>query len=445
METTDLHLINVSLPLMDASGLYEVHVTDGHYTKIARQDGRIDHPGPSFGDLEQMESCRHGRLHQWDVKGKIMLPGLVDCHMHLDKAFSLPKVPNRSGTLGEAVRNYRDVSPSFTYEEVKTRILRAALQALSYGTTAIRTHVDFNVTAGRDPAFRSVRAALEVKECLAHDLTIQVFPMCPYGLTAKEVELLEEAIGMGVDGLGGAPHLSPTPEADIDQIFRLAVHHDLPIDLHTDESDDPAVRTLAYIAEKTQETGYHGRVVVDHLCSLSAMDDVSAGQLIERMVEARLGAVTLPGANMYLQGRGDRGIVRRGVTRIRELLAAGVPVAAASDNIHDPFHPFGRGDLLLVALLTAYAAHMGSPSEQLTLLKMITEVPASLIGRKEYGIARGLPADFVILDACRPEEILVKLPEGRWVYRAGQWICVSQARLSWRISRLSDCWDGFQR
>ncbi|MCL6576522.1 amidohydrolase family protein [Kyrpidia sp.] len=444
METSDLHLINVSLPLFDSSALFEIHVANGRYTKIARQDGWIDPPNSSFQDLVDLQAEPLSRFYQWDAKGKIMLPGLVDSHMHLDKAFSLPKVPNESGTLVEAVRNYRAMSPSFTLEEIKARMYRAALQALSYGTTHIRTHVDFNVAAGQDTALRNVQAAIEVKESLAPYLTIEVFPMCPYEWTRREVELVEEAIQMGVDGLGGAPHLSSTPEEDIDHIFHLAAKHDLPIDLHTDESDDPQVRTVAYIAKKTEETDYQGRVVVDHLCSLSAMDDVVAGQLIEGMVEARLGAVTLPGANMYLQGRSDRGLVRRGVTRVRELLAAGIPVATASDNIHDPFHPFGRGDLLVIALLTAYATHMGSLSEQLTLLKMITDVPASLIGSEEYGIACGRPANFVILDVCRPEDVLVKLPEGRWVYGAGRWISVSQKRLSWGISSLANRWNTLQ-
>ncbi|UUZ92233.1 amidohydrolase family protein [Paenibacillus sp. P25] len=371
-----------------------------------------------------------------------MLPGLVDAHMHLDKAFSLPRVGNVSGTLEEAVRNYSGAAHLFTKEEIKSRIERSALQAVAYGTTAIRTHLDFHVKAGRDVALRTIEAALEVKETLAPYLTLQLFPMCPYNLPSEQgLEVAEEALRMGVDGLGGAPHLSPTPKEDIQAVFRLADRYDCPVDLHTDESDDPGVRTLSYIAEATRAYGYAGRVTVGHLCSLAAMPDADAAALIGEMAEAGLKAVTLPGANMYLQGRHDGFPARRGVTRIKEILAAGVPLATASDNIHDPFHPFGRGDLIQIGLVTAYAAHMGVPADLRTPLRMMTEHPAKLLGLERYGIEVGAPADALLVDAATPEELFTLVPERRWVCRAGSWLRTAPPRGTWQDGRLAALWE----
>jgi cytosine deaminase len=442
-----LELINVRLPLADETKLYRVTAENGIWTKVERQDSELASethlPIDSWSFIPGHPS---GGAELLDARQRVMLPGLVDAHMHLDKAFSLSRVGNVSGTLEEAVANYSSAAPSFSKEEIRARILRSALQAASFGTSVIRTHLDFHVKAGRDVALRTVEAALEAKEMLAPYIRIQLFPMCPYQqLTAYELEAAEEAIRMGVDGLGGAPHLSQTPEADIDFIFRLAEKYDCQIDLHTDETDDPSVRTLRTIAEKTLQYGFQGRVTVDHLCSLGAMPDADAHKLIGRMAEAQLRAVTLPGANLYLQGRHDKFPVRRGITRVKELLQGGIPIATASDNIHDPFHPFGRGDLLLIGLITAYGAHMGSPSDMRTILRMISDMPAGIVGCNDYGIAAGHPADFVLFDGGSPEELFAMVPERRWIYRAGTWLKTAASRSGWLVPSLAAKWDSAVR
>ncbi|WP_233530956.1 amidohydrolase family protein [Paenibacillus alkalitolerans] len=435
-------LYNVRLPLTDEARLYTAVAEEGVWSSVEPQSGAVMVAGSIPLDEWKPDAYAQADEIVIDVRENMLLPGLVDAHMHLDKSFTLPRVGNESGTLEEAVRNYAAASPSFTKEEIKARITRAAMQAISFGTSAIRTHLDFNVKAGRDVALRTIEAALEVKEALAPYVTLQLFPMCPYNqLSSAEMEVAEEAIRMGVDGLGGAPHLSSTQEEDIDAIFRLAERYGRPIDLHTDESDDPNIRTVSHIAKRTMEYGFTGRVTVGHLCSLAAMPDEVAGHLIGRMAEAGLGAVTLPGANLYLQGRRDGFPVRRGVTRVKELLAAGIPLAAASDNIHDPFHPFGRGDLVLIGLVTAYAAHMGSPSDLRTLLRMITDIPAAVLGLTDYGVKAGNKADFVIFDGRSPEELFTELPERRWVYRGGRWLKIAASRAGWNDSALSFIWD----
>ncbi|OXM88235.1 amidohydrolase [Paenibacillus rigui] len=409
------------------------------------QQGVMNLPG--FQTLDSF--AKQGRLPgltsqelRLDLQGKLLLPGLVDAHMHLDKAFSLPQVGNVSGTLLEAIQNYKAMSPKFTQEEIKRRIIKSAMSALSYGTTTIRTHLDFNLKAGKEVAFRTMHAALEAKEMLSGVVDLQLFPMVPFtGITPMELDAVEEAIRLGVDGVGGAPHLSETPFQDIDGIFGLALKYGLPLDLHTDESDDPQVHTVSYIAEQTIRHDYQGRVTVDHLCSLSALSQEKADQAIALMAKADLGAVTLPAVNLYLQGRGDRGLVRRGATRIRELLEAGIRLATASDNIQDPFHPFGRGDLLQIALITAYSAHMGSAADQQTLLRMITEIPASVLGLRNYGVGIGKPIDFVIVDAQSAERMFTEQPVGRWVYKSGKWLHGARQDSSWGSPELTALWD----
>ncbi|RXZ82665.1 amidohydrolase [Paenibacillaceae bacterium] len=448
----NLRLINVSLPLQDRNERFEVTVSEGRYSSIVRQQQTVPPEGTSSLDSLLHDADRanpalsasfvpdragiFGKEQQEtviDVGGRIMLPGLADAHMHLDKAFTSRQIGNLSGTLLEAIRNFKAASPSFTHQQLKERMMTTIRHAMSFGTTAIRTHLDFNYQAGIDVAMRTVYAALEVKEALRGRVELQLFPLCQFDrMPGAALEALEEALRLGVDGIGGAPHLSADPHADIDTVFRLAQKYGKPIDLHADENDDPAVRTVEYIARQTIAQGYQGKVTVGHLCSLAAMAHEDAESIIGLMAEARLMAITLPGANMYLQGRGDRGVVRRGVTRVKELVAAGVPLAVASDNIQDPFHPFGRGDLLQIGLLAAYAAHMSSEQDQLELLRMITEVPATIMGLDGWGIEEGNAANFAIFDAATVGELLAWLPSGRWINRGGEWTVVSKPLTIWQ-------------
>ncbi|MBB3111627.1 cytosine deaminase [Paenibacillus phyllosphaerae] len=421
-----IEAINVRLPLLDDKGFYTVTIRDGKFTAVERQENFIVSPvHKPIGQLgfEELKTAA------WlDMEGKAMLPGFVDAHMHLDKAYSLPWVRNRTGTLLEAIVNYRSVAPSFTKEVIRERIVKASLRAASYGSAVLRSHLDVPVHLGRDIAMRTIEAALEAREIVNGALDIQYFPIF-YFDQAKEREWTDfaaEALRIGIDGVGGAPHLSPDPQASLAWAFKLATAFDKPVDLHTDESDDPSVKTIEVYCEHAERFGYAGRATAGHLCSLSAMEQDEAERLIARMAECGIAAVTLPAVNLYLQGRGDRGNVRRGVTRVRELLEAGVLVAAASDNIQDPFHPFGRGDMLQNGLMTAYAAHMAREEDIGTVLRMLTSIPAAITGVADYGIAPGNPARFVVLDAVSAEELLQELPAGRWVYNKAKWTFASR-------------------
>lgn len=426
VQAAEMAIINARLPLTDGGGLFKLTIRDGKWRAVEPQAGPI-----GSEEHQPIAALGAGGLNaagRIDLQGRVLLPGFVDVHMHLDKAYSLSRVRNRSGTLLEAIENYRSVIREFSKETIRDRIVKAALRAASFGSAALRSHLDVPVHLGRGIAMRTIEAALEAKEKVSGVVDIQFFPMYYYdpGAERELTEFAFETLRMGVDGVGGAPHLTLDPAGGIDWAFRMATAFGRPIDLHIDESDDPNVKTIDVYCDYVIRNGYAGRATAGHLCSLSAMEHGEAERLMAKMAAAGVAAVTLPAVNLYLQGRGDRGNVRRGVTRVRELAAAGVPVAAASDNIQDPFHPFGRGDMVQIGLMTAYAAHLAREEDIAAVLRMLTHIPAEIAGLADYGISPGNPARFVVLDALSAEELFQELPATRWVYNKSRWTFTSE-------------------
>lgn len=362
-----------------------------------------------------------------DLEGHVVLPGLVESHTHLDKSLTDGLAANRSGTLYEAVDVMGRIQRDRSAATIRDHARQTALLFLAAGVTTIRSHVDIN----EGVRLKGVEALLTIREELAGVLDLQLVTLCgdldgPRGHYVRE--LAEEALRMGVDAVGGAPALHEDPCAYIDAVFEMAARHDRPIDLHVDESDDPGDFCLPYLAEQTRAHGYGGRVVAGHCCSLAAVDHLQAERAIEAVRTAGMCVVTLPSCNLYLQGRGDRGVVRRGLTRVRELLAGGVPVSCGSDNVQDPFNPFGNGDLLQVANLLAHAAHLGSPDEQCLALDMITAIPAASLNLPDHGLLPGCFADLVVLDTRDPRTLLAMVPPRRYVLKRGRIVAQTETK-----------------
>ncbi|WP_445491783.1 amidohydrolase family protein [Niallia sp. 03133] len=417
----EIQLYNVSIPILDSQHFYTLTIKNGVFSKVKKQGEKRILNIPKFSKGFSVDWKSQKKI---DLEGRVILPSFVDIHTHLDKAFSLKMVPNKSGTLQEAILNYSQKAADFTYEEIKNRVIKSALQSLSYGTTRIRTHVNFELDISPKVALSNLQAVLEAKELMKPFIDLQIVPMFSEisSKSREDLEIIEEAISYGIDGIGGAPHLSPKAKEDIDYLFQLAVKHHKFIDLHVDEQDNPNVCTIEQIIQNTKRWDFQGRVMTGHLCSLSAMEERKAFKIIEDMAIQQIGAATLPGANMYLQGRGDKGLIRRGITRVQEMLQRGVMLATASDNVNDPFHPFGRGDLLQIGLLTAYTAHLASEKELLAVLRMMTSTPAFLFNDHRYGIKEGNAASFVLFDAKDMYDLFANLSPTRRIFHNGEWI-----------------------
>lgn len=387
----------------------DLAVRDGYIARIAPQ---IEAPGTPVEDL-------HGQL---------ALPSFVDLHMHLDKAFTLDLTRNESGTLTEAITRFSEIQPRLSREGFMERALRTLRLCLAAGTTAVRTHVNVDVPASSGGvATRAVEALLEVRERVREWLDVQIVVLPTGNIAAQRAlyEACEEALRQGADALGGAPALYPDHDEMIATTFALAAKYDRAIDLHVDETDDPTMCTLDKIAGLALDSGYSGRVTAGHCCSLAAMDHAAAARVVERVAAARMTVITLPSCNLYLQGRSDGHPVRRGLTRVKELQAAGVNVAAASDNIRDPFNPFGRGDLLQIADLLAHAAHLGSPDEQSFVRDAISANPrACFTGHDPASLRGGLlregdAADLVVCATGTVDDLIAAQPARTLVLRRG--------------------------
>jgi cytosine deaminase len=220
--------------------------------------------------------------------------------------------------------------------------------------------------------------------------------------------------------VGGAPSLNLHARTYIDVLLGLAKEYGCLIDLHVDEAGIPDASVLEYVAEATLREGLEGRVTAGHCCTLSVVVDDVADRVIERVRQAQLCICACPLTNLYLQGGGGRVPGFRGLTRIRDLWSAGVPVACGSDNIRDPFNAYGNGDLLLAALVAGLACRMGTQQEQLALLDTITSVPATAMKLHDYGLHQGARADLVALDCAAHESVVAEQPARRLVVLGGR-------------------------
>ncbi len=371
-----------------------------------------------------------------ELDGKLVIPGFVDLHTHLEKTLTAHLVHNNSGTLEEAIGNFQEFLLGISPEDIYKRARRAAEMAISQGTTAIRSHITVDPRIGLE----TIRSVLTVKRDLQKVVNIQVvaFPaQDPTGIKQEQLDLLRQAVSEGADLIGGCPTLDADYRRFTDLLFKLGTELDVDIDFHVDETDEPNVEALEYLAEKTITQEYQGRVTAGHLCSLSAVSDEVAERVIRKVREAELNVVTLPSANLFLMGRGDKQPIRRGVTRVRDLVEGGVSVSYASDNVRDPFRPFGNADLLEEALLTAQIVQMGSPAELERILAMGTYNPAKAMKLPGYGLTSGCYADMVVLSATSPHEAIVSQAVKEMVFHRGKLI-VTNSR------QTQELWKGIQ-
>lgn len=355
-----------------------------------------------------------------DAAGGLLLPAFIDTHVHLDKVLIRGQLAEHDGTLRGAIEAIHAAKRAYDIEDVRRRA-RAVIEAsVLTGTTRLRSHVDVDTIGGLVPLQGVLAAARDCQDIA--EVAVIAFPQEGISRDPGAAELMAEAMTAGATVVGGMPHWELTEDAQREHVrfcFELAVRHDADVDMHVDETDDGSVRTLAMVVAETERRGWQGRVTVGHVCALAAADETYAAEVIAGCARAGITVVANPVTNLVLQGRGDRGLVRRGTTRVRELLTAGVPVAFGQDCVLDGFYPFGRGDLLEVALISAHATHLTSAAELATVLDAVTAVPASawrLAG--SYGVVAGARADLQLYAAeTWPEVLRLQDPPRRVWFR----------------------------
>ena len=367
------------------------------------QDGRIQALGPHLFDGQPAPAG----TELIDAAGCLLSPPFVDAHFHLDATLShgLPRI-NTSGTLLEGIALWGELKPLLTHEALVARALQYCDWAVAKGLLAIRSHVDIC-----DDRLLAVRALLDVKQQVAPYLDLQLVAFPQDGLLRSPGALanLERALDLGVDVVGGIPHFERTYAQGTDsvrQLCELAAQRGLRVDMHCDESDDPQSRHIETLAHHTQRLGLQGRVTGSHLTSLHSMDNYYASKLIPLIAEAGVHAVANPLINITLQGRHDSYPKRRGMTRVPELMAAGVNVAFGHDCVMDPWYSQGSADMREVAQMGLHVAQMTSADQVRACFDAVTVNAARVMGLQDYGLAVGCNADFVLLQARSPADAL---------------------------------------
>jgi cytosine deaminase len=366
-----------------------------------------------------------------DAAGDLVSPPFVDAHFHMDATLSygLPRI-NQSGTLLEGIALWGELKPQLSQDALIERALRYCDWAVARGLLAIRTHVDVC-----DDRLLAVEALLEVKRRVAPylDLQLVAFPQDGLLRSANAFENLKRSIDMGVDVVGGIPHFERTMAQGAESVRLLcefAAERGLRVDMHCDESDDPMSRHIETLAYETQRLGLQGRVAGSHLTSMHSMDNYYVSKLIPLIAESGVAAIANPLINITLQGRNDTYPKRRGMTRVPELMAAGVDVAFGHDCVLDPWYGMGSGDMLEVAHMGLHVAQMTGLEAMQSCFTTITETPARILGLEGYGLAPGCHADLVILDAGSTVEAIRLRAPRRFVLRRGQVVAEAPAAAS---------------
>ncbi len=409
--------MNVQLLVRNAS------LPDGRTGRdVLVADGRIVDVAPRIDATAE---------HTVDAQGQLLSPPFVDAHFHMDSTltYGLPRV-NASGTLLEGIALWGELKPTLTQEAIVERALTYCDWAVARGLLAIRSHVDVC-----DPRLLAVEALLHVRDKVKPwlDLQLVAFPQDGALRSPGGLAQVRRALDMGVDVVGGIPHFERTMAEGAESVrllCELAAETGKQVDLHCDETDDPMSRHIETLAFHTQRLGLHGRVTGSHLTSMHSMDNYYVSKLLPLMREAGVHAIANPLINITLQGRHDTYPKRRGMTRVPELMAAGVNVAFGQDCVMDPWYPLGSADMLEVAAMGLHVAQMTGGDAMRACFDAVTANAANILRLDGYGITPGMRADFVLLQARDPVEAIRLRATRLKVFRAGRLVAESPAAVS---------------
>jgi cytosine deaminase len=372
-----------------------------------------------------------------DLGGRLVTPPLVEPHIHLDAVLTEGRPrSNVSGSLFEGIAIWAERVRDLTADDVKDRVRQVLRWQLAHGVQHVRSHVDVC-----DPELTALRALVELREEARGLVDLQLVAFPQQGILGFDGgrDLMRRAVEVGADVVGAIPHYELTREDGVESVrfaMALAEEHGLRVDIHCDETDDEHSRFVETMVAETIRRGMSGRVTASHTTAMHSYNAAYASRLITNIARAGLHMVTNPLDNAVLQGRFDQGPIRRGHTRVKQLLEAGVNVAIGHDSVMDPWYPLGHADPLQAAFVLAHLGHMSGDQELRTLIDMITVAPAAALGVADYGLHIGGPADLVVFDA-RSEAEALRLQRPRFqVLRAGRLVAATEP------ARSTVTWDG---
>lgn len=400
-----VNLVISGAVLADGTGPVDVGVADGRIAAIA---------GHVAADCPRILA-----------EGCLLLPGLVETHFHLDKTCIMDRCAPREGTVAEAVRLTAAAKRGFTPEDVYARGRQVLERAVGWGTMHMRTHVEVDPGIGMT-GFEGVQA-LARDFAWAMDIELCVFPQEGLLNNPGTDALLIEGLRRGARVIGAVPYVDTDPRGQIDRIFEIAREWDVDIDMHLDLADTPDGMQTDYVCRKTEEYGWGGRVAIGHVTQLSLVTPARLAELAATLARAGVAVTVLPATDLYLMGRNHTHAVPRGVVPAGSLRAAGVTCSVATNNVLNPFTPYGDANLLRMANLYANVCQVSRPEELAGCLEMVTIEAAKLMRLPNYGLHVGAPADLVLLDAAGPAAAVAGLGQPLWGMKAG-WRTFDRAR-----------------
>ncbi|MFC8798651.1 amidohydrolase family protein [Streptomyces griseoincarnatus] len=416
----------------DVAVLQGVRTVDGTVVDVEIAGGRV--VGVADGGQRALapgSTLAGGPALRLDASGWLALPAACEPHAHLDKALTAARMPAGAGAdLVEAIAHWRELAPRIDGADVLHRARAAVERYAARGITTIRTHVD--APAEGDP-LRMLDALLTLREELAGSVTLQV---CLLGGWHTPTEVFAEAAARGVDVLGGCPHLAPDPRAEITRVLDVAERTGLPVDLHADEQTalpDDGLLDVEELARQVIARGLTQRVTASHAVRLGSLPPERLAAVVDLVARAGLGVVTLPITNLYLQGRDATHLVPRGLTAVRALLDAGVPVAAGADNMRDPFNPAGSGDPFETTSLLMTAAHLSEGEA----LDAVTAGARTVLGLPRAGLAVGDRADLVLVPDVPLGDVLSGAEHARVVLAGGRVVADTRVQRSLALGSAS--------
>lgn len=382
-------IVNARLP--GETGLYRVEISAGRFSRIEPQSADVV-----------------AAADELDAGGNLLLPPFVEPHIHLDAALTAGQPRwNQSGTLFEGIECWGERKAMLSRDDVISRADQTLKLFAAHGIQYVRTHVDVT-----DPQLTALRAMVEVRDRVRDfvDLQIVAFPQEGILSFPGGKELMREAVTVGADVIGGIPHFEFTRDYGVESVkllMDLAEANDCLVDVHCDEIDDPQSRFLEVLAAEALSRDYGSRVTASHTCAMHSYEDAYCSRLFRLLSKSGLRFVALPTENLHLQGRFDGYPKRRGITRVPELLDAGLKVCFGQDSIRDPWYPMGNGNLLRTLDVGLHACHMLGMERIETALEIVTDNGAAALNLAEYGIAVGNPARCMVLNGTTPYEVLL--------------------------------------